>query len=140
MVLQNYRFKCANEKCGHEFLKRYTVEEFDKTQYTTGFGCFDCGFPKMGVIKSMATIKDSFTPGWQPNIRKHCNTYSEYKQHLKNMKLVEFGYEEIPEYEDKTPFWTPEMLKSLYKHGVEIGTALERDLLSRSASERDANL
>ena len=68
MSAQNYRFKCRN--CQHEFLRRFTVEEFDKTQYKGGFSCFDCGFGKMIVNKSFTNIKDNFQPGHQKNINK----------------------------------------------------------------------
>lgn len=122
---KSYRFKCRNDKCGHEFHRYFPLEEFEKTQYTTGFGCFDCGYPKMAVIKSSKRVKDGFQPGWQPNIRKHCETYSEYKAHLKQMGLIEFGYEEIEKYHcqnlaKQKPVWDDETLKIVYDKGIKV--------------------
>lgn len=117
---ENYRFKCR--KCNEEFLRRLSQEDFDKTQYgINGHQCFSCGYPKMAVIRSKVMMKDSFVPGWQSNIRKHCATYSEYKHHLKSMGLVEIGYEDLPETEDKTKYWTPELLKKLHDMGIGFG-------------------
>jgi hypothetical protein len=116
--------KCQNEKCRNEFHRRYSVEEFDKLQYgsSSGIGCFDCGTPKMIVMKSNRQIQDGFKPGFQRNIRKHCETYSEYKAHLRNMGLIEVGYEDLPEHKDtKTQYWTDEVLKKVYnEHGLKF--------------------
>jgi hypothetical protein len=116
--------KCQNKKCGHEFLRRYDVEEFDKLQYgaVPGIGCFDCGWPKMLVMKSKRQVNDSFQPGFQRNIRKHCETYSEYKAHLKRMGLIEVGYEDLPEQKEVgTQYWTDELLSKVYnEHGVKF--------------------
>lgn len=99
-----------------------SVADFDQTQYSIhGHQCFSCGYPKMAVIRSNVMVKDSFVPGFQRNIRKHCATYAEYKQHLKNMGLIEIGYEDLPETEDKTKYWTPELLKKLYDMGLGFG-------------------
>lgn len=96
---KSYRLKCRNEACGHEFHRYWTPEEFDKLQYGAqpGIGCFSCGYPKMIVIKSNRNVNDKFKPGWQPNIRKHCATYSEYKAWLDKMGLIEVGNDDIPE-------------------------------------------
>ena len=110
---QNYRFKCR--KCQHEFLRRYTVEEFDRTQYKTGFSCFDCGFEKMMVNKSNQNIKDGFQPGWQKNIAKYCGTYAEYKAQLKLMGLVETGFEDVKIEGHKTQYFDPKMVEKLVR-------------------------
>jgi hypothetical protein len=91
------------------------VEEFDKVQYTTGHSCYNCGYPKMGVVRSKQTVKDGFVPGYQKNIRKHCWTYKGYQDELKKMGLVELGYEDVQETDGKgIKYWTPDMLKKLY--------------------------
>ena len=114
MKEQNFRFKCG--KCNQEFLRRMNQDEFERKQYTSGHSCFSCGFPKMGVIRSSQKIRDGFTPGYQKNIRKHCWTYKGYQDELKKMGLVEMGYDELPEGEDRgTKYWTPDMLKKLYQ-------------------------
>lgn len=123
-MAQNFRLKCRNTKCGFEAIRRYNVEEFDKLQYggaVKGISCFNCGFPKMAVMRSMQKVKDGFVPGFQRSIGKHCETYSEYKAHLKKMGLVEIGYEELPEQEDeKINYWTDEVLKKVHDSGVYI--------------------
>ena len=116
--MQNYNFKCR--KCSHEFLRRFSDKDFNDQQSSiNGFSCYDCGFPKMAVIKTNIKIRDSFKAGWQPNIRKFCNTYAEYKAQLKLMGLVEIGYEDLPEEKEyKTKYWTPELLKKLNDAGI----------------------
>lgn len=116
--MQNYRFKCR--KCSQEFLRRFSTSEFEKTQYSgIGHQCYSCGYPRMAVIKSNKNIKDNFQAGWQPNIRKHCSTYGEYKAHLKEMGLIEIGYDELPvDGEVKTKYWTPDLLKKLHDMGI----------------------
>lgn len=123
--MKGFRFKCVNEKCKHEFHKSMSPEDFDRTQYSAdgkGHSCYDCGFPKMVVMRSNKLVKDGFVPGFQRSIRKHCETYSEYKQHLKNMGLVELGYEDIPESKGpETQYFDDEMMRKIYqKHGVSI--------------------
>lgn len=121
---QNFRLKCRNPKCGHEFLRRWSIEEFDKLQYggaTKGIPCFDCGFSKMLVMRSKRQIHDGFQPGFQRNIRKYCSTYAEYKQHLKDMGLVELGYEDLPEQkEERINYWDDAMLKKINDMGIYI--------------------
>jgi hypothetical protein len=123
---QNYRFKCRNPKCGYEGLRRFNIEEFDQLQYggtQPGIACFQCGYPKMAVMKSGWHVKDGFKPGFQRNIMKYCNTYEEYKQHIKDMGLIEIGYEEIPEPEDESKrvtYWDDELLKKIYDRGIKI--------------------
>lgn len=110
-----YRMKCR--KCEREYHRHYSVEEFEKNQYGTanGWGCFDCGYPKMIVMKSNKRVKDGFQPGFQKSIREYCSTYGEYKQKLKERGLIELGYEELPEREEKREsYWTPDVLKRLY--------------------------
>lgn len=115
--MPSYRMKCRNAKCGGEFLRYYPVEEFEKGQYSScGWACFNCGFPKMAVIKSKKSADDRFKPGWQKNIGKYCATEKEYKQLLKDMKLVEIGYEELPEPEEDgtQKYWTDDIIKKIH--------------------------
>jgi hypothetical protein len=126
--MPSYRFKCRNHRCGSEFHRYYPSEEFDHHQYGTanGWACFNCGFPKMAVIKSNKRAKDSFKPGFQRNIRKYCSTYSEYKQYLKNNGLVEIGYDEIKEDENgRFNYWDDQMLKKVYDMAQLSGRELE---------------
>lgn len=121
--MPSYRFKCRNPKCGGEFHRHFSVEEFDRNQYGSecGWACFNCGFPKMAVMLSHKRVKDGFVPGFQRNIRKYCRTYTEYKQELKRMGLIEIGYEELPE--DDGPqihYWTPDIVKKVIQHGVQL--------------------
>lgn len=90
-----YKMKCRNDKCGGEFHRYFNQDEFEKTQYSSGWSCFNCGFPRMIVGGSKRLVKDGFQPGWQSSIRKHCDTYSEYKLHLKNLGLIEIGNEDF---------------------------------------------
>ena len=118
-----FRLKC--QKCGKEFHRFWKIEEFDRLQYKEsgqGIGCFDCGAPRMAVIRSNQTVKDGFQPGFQRSIRKHCNTYAEYKAWLKRLGLIEVGYEDIPEREPgKTQYWTEDTLKMVYnQYGVKF--------------------
>jgi DNA-directed RNA polymerase subunit RPC12/RpoP len=114
--MQNFRFRC--QKCRHEFLRRMNVEDFDKQQYTTGFSCFDCGFPKMIVGRTMAKVQDGFKAGWQSNIRAYCDTYSQYKAILKERGLEEIGNEEFKKTEYKTQYFDKDMMEKLVKQGV----------------------
>jgi hypothetical protein len=123
MKVQNYRFKCRNQRCAAEFLRAYRVDEFEKNQYSTssGWACFQCGFPKMAVIKSNRMAKHSFVPGFQRNIGKFCKTFSEYKQKIKEMGLVEICFEDIPEDDGpKVNYWSEEMIKKVVANGVEL--------------------
>ena len=135
--MPGFRMKCRNPKCTHEFLRYFPSEEFDKLQYggVPGIGCYDCGFPQMVVMRSKQRVKDGFTPGFQRNIRKHCDTYSKYKAHLKTMGLVELGYDDIPIHDpDKNPesYWDDDMLKKAYDNGFKI-TGQEADHLKSGA-------
>lgn len=127
-----FRFKC--KKCHTEFHRHYSQDEFDKNQYSGGFGCFECGFPKMAVMKSNQRVKDGFQPGFQRNIGKYCSTYSEYKAHLKAMGLIEIGYEELPHDENGnvTNYWDdPAIKKKLASMGFsdrEIDAASSREI------------
>jgi len=115
---KSYRLKCRNPKCNQEFLRYWPKLEFERLQYGAipGISCFQCGFPKMIVVKSNMTAKDGFNPGFQRNIRKHCATYSEYKAHLKIMGLQEVGYEDLPEEEgfSRTQYFNDKRLKKIY--------------------------
>jgi len=122
--MQSYRLKCRNKKCGGEFLRPFSSEEFDKLQYgpVPGIACYNCGFPKMITMKSGKLAKDGFQPGYQPNIRKHCATYGQYKAELKRMGLIEIGYDELPENEEApTQYFTDEVLRKIYtKQGISL--------------------
>ena len=121
---QNYRLKCRNDKCGYDTLKRWRVEEFDQLAYggdRPGIDCFQCGYPKMKVEKSHRRINDGFKPGFQRNIMKHCETYAEYKAHLKAMGLIELGYEDIPEGEEtERSYWNDKTLKKAHDRGFRV--------------------
>lgn len=118
--MPSYNFKCQNPKCGCEFLRHFKVEEFEKTQYGTGWGCFNCGWPRMAVIKSNRNAKDGFQPGFQRNIMKHCETYGEYKAWLKKLGLIELGYEELPPEPKRKSIWTDKLLKKAYDLGFNL--------------------
>lgn len=121
---KSYRFKCRNNRCGSEFHRHFGKEEFEKTQYSVnGWACFNCGYPKMVAMGSRLSVKDGFQPGYQRNIGKHCATYSEYKAHLKNMGLIEIGYEDLDfNQEDKNiNYWDEDLVKKIVKqYGVDL--------------------
>lgn len=125
LFMQGYRLKCRNSKCGAEFHRAYKSEEFDRLQYSSdgsGISCFNCGFPRMVVMKSNKTVDDGFKPGFQRNIRKHCSTYAEYKAHLKNMGLIEIGYDDLPpQKETLTNYFDDDMMRKLYsRYGISL--------------------
>lgn len=75
----------------------------------------------MIIVRSNKVVKDGFQPGFQRNIRKYCSTYAEYKAHLKEMGLIEIGYEEIPEKKEGEPFFNEKVRKLLgEKYGIEL--------------------
>lgn len=112
---QNFRFKCRNTKCGYEGLRRYNIKEFEELQYPSGISCFYCGFPKMFVMRSKRQIDDTFKPGFQPGIGKYAWSKKEYDKMLKDMGLIELGYEDMPEHkEGKVKYWTDDMIKRAY--------------------------
>jgi len=118
---KSYRFHCRNPKCRGEFHRYFNTEEFEKQQYSSsGWCCFNCGYPKMAVIKSNKSVNDGFAPGYQRSIGKYCATKAEYNAHLKNMGLIELGYEDLPKNEHKTTYWTDDILKKVYDYGVQI--------------------
>lgn len=123
---KSYRFKCRNVKCGAEFHRYYSTSEFERNQYHTqhGWSCFNCGYPKMAVMKSNKAAKDKFIPGFQRNIMEYCATYKEYQQKLKEKGLIEYGYEDIQPPEDTngfvTDYWTDDILKEIYDMGVHL--------------------
>lgn len=45
--------------------------------------------------------KDGFIPGWQENIRMHITCPHQYKRALKDLGLVEIGYDYIPQASNK---------------------------------------
>lgn len=119
---KSYRLNCQNPKCGGEFLRYWPKEEFELLQYggaVKGIGCFNCGYPKMKVTLSSMSANDGFVPGFQRSIGKHCDTYAEYKAHLKRMGLVEVGYNDIKEKEVKKEYLTDEFIKTINeKHSL----------------------
>jgi len=119
-----YRMKCRHPKCGKDHHRFYKVEEYDLLAYggrEPGIACYDCGYPRMVVIKSKKSVDDTFKPGFQRNIRKHCDTYAQYKKHLKDMGLVEMGYEDFPQQKEGQPFWSDAKLERICKeHGVKL--------------------
>lgn len=69
-------------------------------------------------MKSNKAVKDGFVAGYQRNIGKVCNTYSAYKKALRDMGLVEIGYDEIkddPADEDFSGYWTDDILQEVYE-------------------------
>lgn len=119
---QGYRLTCRNPKCSHDFHRGYRQKEFEELQYPNGIACFDCGFPRMIIMKSHRKLKDTFVPGFQRNIMKHCETYQEYKAHLGRMGLIELGYEDLPDGgPHRAPYWNDVSLRKLHeKHGVKL--------------------
>lgn len=116
--MPSYRMHCKNKKCGGDFHRYFPIEEFELQQYGSGWACFKCGFPKMAVMKSNKAVKDGFVAGYQRNIGKVCNTYSAYKKALRDMGLVEIGYDEIkddPADEDFSGYWTDDILQEVYE-------------------------
>jgi len=73
-------------------------------------------------MKSGKSAKDGFQPGFQRSIRKHCATYGEYKRHLKEMGLIEMGYDDLPQNDEPvTNYFPDDVMKNLYqKHGVSL--------------------
>ena len=141
MKVQNYRFHCRNQKCGAEFLRRYRVDEFEKNQYHTenGWGCFNCGYPRMAVMKSEREVKDGFQPGYYRCVMKYCRTYTELKEARKAKGLVEIGYDEIkdPESENEAiSYWSDDILKKVYEHGVKL-SGLEAEALKTGELLKD---
>ena len=119
MSHQNYRFKCRHGSCTFETSKFLNKDEFDSRQYNndrTGFQCETCGYPRMAVMKSNKSVDDTFKAGFQRNIRKYCETETEYKAHLKQMGLIEIGYEKLPYNESagSIDYWSEDNLKYLY--------------------------
>jgi len=140
----SYRLKCQNKNCSHEFLRYWPKDEYETLQYNTvngeykGIACFDCGFPKMVVMKSKQVADDGFKAGFQRNIMKYCNTYAEYKAHLKNMGLIEIGYEKTEDRKFSEPFFTPDLCRQLnQKHGISL-SPLEMEGLNKEINEESA--
>lgn len=132
---KNYRFHCKNQKCGASFHRHFSVEEFETQQYGSGWACFKCGYPRMAVMKSNKSVKDSFIAGYQRNIGKYCSTYTQYKTELRKMGLIEIGYDEIktqPEDENFKDYWDDEMLKEIYEDGISLDGELIRGLQNGS--------
>ena len=123
---KSYVLKCKNPKCGHEFHRYWPKEEYDQLTFRDngtykGIGCFDCGFPKMAVALSNRTVKDGFKAGFQRNIMKYCATYEEYKAHLKNMGLIEIGYEKTEDDPHGEPVFNEKLIEKVSKrHGINL--------------------
>lgn len=133
--MPNYRFHCKNKKCGGSFHRHFPLKEFEEMQYSnTGWSCFKCGTIKMAVMKSNKMVKDGFVAGFQRNIGKVCNSYGAYKRMLKEMNLIEIGYDEIkedPASEDFTDYWTNDILKEVYEEdGINLDGQLVNALQS----------
>lgn len=140
---KSYKLTCQNKKCGAMFHRYWNKEEFEKLQYggaVKGIACFNCGYPKMIVIKSNKVAKDNFEPGYQRNIGKYCATKAEYKAHLKRMGLVEIGNESLPEpsYKEEN-IWTDEFLRKLNnQYGVRL-QGREIEYLKSLADDEEHN-
>ena len=131
----SYRFHCRKPECGAEFHRHFSKDEFEKTQYSpNGWTCFKCGFARMAVMKSNAVVKDGFQAGYQRNIGKWCDSYSEYKRTIKAMGLIELGYEDLPEEKEDESFrdyWTADILKEVYdEQGINLDGELVKGLQS----------
>ena len=84
-------------------------------------------------MKSHRNVKDTFVEGYQRNIGKYCATYGAYKKELREMGLIEIGYEEMkaqPEDENFKDYWDDEMLKEIYEDGVSFDGELIKGLQS----------
>lgn len=64
---------------------------------------------------------DGFKPGYQRSIGKFCSSYTQYKDELKKMGLVELGYDEMPDKKEDEPFWNKDaLLKIQREHGIQL--------------------
>lgn len=139
--MPSYRMHCRNQRCGADFHRHIPIEEFEKSQYSpSGWTCFRCGYPRMAIMKSNKQVKDSFQPGYQRNIGKYCANYTQYKQELKKMGLIEIGYEEMktqPDDENFKDYWDDEILKEIYEDGISLDGELIKGLQSGAIGLED---
>ena len=85
--------------------------------------------------------KDGFVPGWQENIRMYITCPHQYRRALKDLGLVEVGYE--VEFKDSTktsnPFANEEMIKEAVKSGIYL-SGREIDALKSGDYFKDVKL
>lgn len=92
------KLECQNKRCQNRFERTYSAEEFERRMASVnGIPCFTCGMPRMEVFKTNRRVKDGFEPGWQENIRKWCDSRSQYNAYVKAMGLQEIGYDYVPQ-------------------------------------------
>lgn len=80
------------------------------------FGCVEmnkrCDEIVAELKKNKAHKKDSFVPGWQENIRMYITCPFQYRRALKDLGLIEIGYDYIPQQKEvSTNVFTPEMVE-----------------------------
>lgn len=73
-------------------------------------------------LRNKRRKKDGFEPGIQPNTGKYAGGRLEYEKQLKEMGLVEIGYDYIPQESkpDYNPCATEEFAKACLEEGVEL--------------------
>jgi hypothetical protein len=66
--------------------------------------------------------KDGFVPGWQENIRMYITCPHQYRRALKDLGLVEIGYDYIPQQTETkfNPFANGEMVREAIKSGIDL--------------------
>lgn len=93
-----FRLKCQNPRCGNEFHRYYSCEDFEKRMSAqNGMRCFGCGFPHMKHMKSGKAVSDGFEPGWQPNVNAWAWSRGAYNKLLREQGLQEIGYDYVPQ-------------------------------------------
>lgn len=66
--------------------------------------------------------KDGFEPGFQPNTNRYAGGRLEYEKQLKEMGLVEIGYDYVPQASEGgvNPCHSEEFVKACIETGVEL--------------------
>lgn len=85
--------------------------------------------------------KDGFVPGWQENIRMYITCPHQYRRALKDLGLVELGYD--VEFKDSTkvnnPFENEELIKEAVKSGIYL-SGREIDALKSGEYFKDVKI
>lgn len=85
--------------------------------------------------------KDGFVPGWQENIRMYITCPAQYKRALRDLGLVEVGYDIT--FKDNTttsnPFASEEMIRAALQSGIEL-SGREIDALQSGEYFKDVKL
>jgi len=66
--------------------------------------------------------KDGFEPGMQDNINEYCGSRGEYDRRIRELGLVEIGYDAVPQDSTTTTDYTANLEFAL--HAREIGVSL----------------